>query len=101
MLLLLMLPLMAARAYAYDFSAVCSTGQTLYYNITDAVNHTVELTCPNHVEVDEEGYFISLYPWQNFQMPTGSITLPETVENNGVVYTVTSVGDFAFFIAKA
>ncbi|MBQ0128384.1 MAG: leucine-rich repeat protein, partial [bacterium] len=100
MLLLLMLPLMAARAYAYDFSAVCSTGQTLYYNITDAVNHTVELTCPNHVEVDEEGYFISLYPWQNFQMPTGSITLPETVENNGVVYTVTSVGDFAFFYCE-
>ncbi len=22
--------------YAYDFSAICETGQTLYYNITDS-----------------------------------------------------------------
>ena len=27
------------KGYAYDFSAVCSTGQTLYYEITDAANH--------------------------------------------------------------
>ena len=34
------------KMYAYDFSAVCETGQTLYYNITDAENHYVALVCP-------------------------------------------------------
>lgn len=36
------------NAYAYDFSAVCETGQTLYYNITNAEDHYVELTPPNN-----------------------------------------------------
>lgn len=34
------------KMYAFDFSAVCETGQTLYYNITDSTNHYVSLTCP-------------------------------------------------------
>ena len=37
------------KMYAYDFSAVCETGQTLYYNITNATNHYVELTYPGTV----------------------------------------------------
>ena len=47
-ILALLLALFAGlgTAYAYSFSAVCSTGQTLYYNITDATNHYVEITCP-------------------------------------------------------
>ena len=28
----------------FDFSAVCESGQTLYYRITDAEAHTVSLT---------------------------------------------------------
>ena len=32
---LLALLLMASRLFAYDFDAICSTGQTLYYNIND------------------------------------------------------------------
>ena len=27
------------KMYAYDFNAVCETGQRLYYNIIDATNH--------------------------------------------------------------
>ena len=34
------------KMYAYSFSAVCSTGQTLYYNNTNATNHYVEITFP-------------------------------------------------------
>ena len=36
-----------AQCFAYDFSAVCETGQTLYYKITDADKHYVELINPN------------------------------------------------------
>ena len=90
MLLLLMLPLMAAKAYAYDFSAVCSTGQTLYYNITDNGNHLVELTCPGTPYSPWDG-------WDGYTEPTGNITIPSTVTYNDVAYTVAAIGDDAFY----
>ena len=87
LLLLLMLPLMAAKAYAYDFSAVCSTGQTLYYNITDNESHLVELTCPGTND----------YPWNGYTEPEGHISIPSTVTYNDVEYTVSAIGDYAFY----
>ena len=70
---------------AYDFSAVCSTGQTLYYNITSDVEpYTVEVTS----EVDG-GYNT---------MPEGDLEIPETVEYNSITYSVTSIGDYAFYV---
>ena len=76
------------KSYAYDFSAVCSTGQTLYYNITDASNHYVELTCPGEPGGDS---------WPNtFTKPTGNITLPSNVTYGGTTYTVTAIGGWCF-----
>ena len=85
----LLLALLAGMgtAYAYSFSAVCPTGQTLYYNITDAANHYVELTCPGNPYDD---------PWEGAAKPTGAITLPSSVTYNGVNYTVKAIGDNAF-----
>ena len=76
------------RMYAYDFSAVCETGQTLYYNIIDAENHYVELTCPG--TVDHNG-------WLGFTKPTGDIILSESVQYNGITYVVTSISEYAFY----
>jgi hypothetical protein len=68
---------------AYDFSAVCSTGQTLYYNITSDVEpYTVEVTSETG-----SGY--------NTQ-PTGDLEIPETVEYNSITYSVISIGYVAF-----
>lgn len=73
------------KMYAsFDFSAVCETGQTLYYNIIDANNHYVELTCPGESS------------WTGFLKPTGNIILPENVQYNGSNYIVTSLGNYAF-----
>ena len=76
------------KGYAYDFSAVCETGQTLYYSITDAENHYVELTCPG-----DPGW----NGWDGYTKPTGDIILPEEVEYDGVTYTLTTIGDYAFY----
>lgn len=76
-----------SSASAYDFSSVCPTGQTLYYNITDLENHEVEFTYPS-----DDPY----NPWDDFTELEGSITLPETVTYNGEIYTVTAVGEHAF-----
>ncbi len=72
----------------FDFSAVCSTGQTLYYKITDATNHRVEITYPGS----------STYPWSGsaHNKPVGIIILPETVQYNGSSYRVTAIGSYAF-----
>lgn len=67
----------------YDFAAVCSSGQTLYYNILNTTNHHVEVTCPGDMFWD--------YP-----TPIGEVTIPNSVVNNGISYLVTSIGKYAF-----
>ena len=69
---------------AFDFYAVCSTGQTLYYNITDANNHYVEVTYPG------------VTPWTGYTKPTGSLAIPSSVSHNGVSYSVKSIGSNCF-----
>ena len=73
------------KTYAYDFSAVCSTGQTLYFNIVDANNHNVALTCPG------------TNSWSGFTKPVGDVVLSESVQYDGVTYTMTSIGNYAFY----
>ena len=79
-----------SSAFAYDFSAVCPTGQTLYYNIIySQTGHEVELTCPRP---EIYGY------WEGYSKPYGhDIEFPSTVEYNGVCYTVTKISSFAFY----
>lgn len=60
-------------AAAYDFE---SAG--IYYNITG--NNTVEVT---YSDLDHNSY-------------SGSISVPETVTNNGTEYSVTKIGGYAF-----
>ncbi len=77
------------KVYAtYDFSAVCPTGQTLYYTITDTINHYVAISCPGPETYND--------CWSGFTKPAGDITLPESVEYEGVNYLVTAIGDLAF-----
>ena len=74
---------MVGKMYAYDFSAICPSGQTLYYNITDAMNCEVEITQPG------TGYY-----W--FVFNNIDLVLPQTVYRNGLAYTVKAIGDGAF-----
>ena len=74
--------------WAFNFSAVCSTGQTLYYTITDATNHCVSVVAP--ASNDASG-------WNNFTKPTGALDIPATVVDGNVTYTVTSIETYAFY----
>ena len=86
--LLLALGLGMGTAQAYSFSATCSNGQTLYYNIINSANRWVEITYP--------GTSYSS-PWNGYAKPTGNITLPSSVSDNGINYTVKRIGDYAFY----
>ena len=73
------------KGFAYDFSKVCSTGQTLYYNI-DPSNRYVEITYPG----------TSAGSWSGYTKPTGNIILPSSVTYNGVTYSVKWIRQYAF-----
>ncbi len=72
----------------YDFSAICETGQTLYYRIIDAEQHWVKIVAPNGDNANG---------WNGYNKPAGDITLPETVEYDGTSYTVTEINSYAFY----
>ena len=78
--------LFGGYAMAYDFSAVCESGQTLYYNITsNAEPYTVEVT--DGGTVDYPSYFYCK-----------NLIIPSSVSFNGILYSVTSIGHGAFEI---
>ena len=77
--LVLALLMTAFTAISQKFSAVCESGQTLYYNIIDEENHYVELR--------REGY----------QLFSGDIIIPGEVTYNGTVYTVKGIGSMAYY----
>ena len=66
----------------YDFSAVCETGQRLYFKKT---GWNCCVVCPNTNAYDGHG-------WDGYTKPTGNMQIPCTVND----YTVTSIGSYAF-----
>ena len=75
---------MPQNVMAYDFYVANSAGQTLYYNI---VAGGVEVTYSN----SSNNYS------NNYSNITGSLVIPSSVENNGTTYTVTGIGQLAFY----
>ena len=73
-------PLMAQQAY--DF-----TDGQLYYKITDTANRKVAVV----PEQSNHPYY------DNYNKPTGAITIHATVVNGGNTYSVTSIGASAFY----
>lgn len=84
-LLLIFLVVISTNNYisAYSFSSVCSTGQTLYYNITSTVNKTVEVTSQNGLSYTNP--------------PNGYLAIPNSVNYNSVVYSIISIGKYTFY----
>ncbi len=100
--------------FCFDFSAVCSTGQTLYYNITS--DSTVQITCPGNYprtyQATSYGYYsntelLSAYciwshPYTYYRLvscfpePSGILCIPDSVSNGDSVFRVTSIGYCAF-----
>ena len=74
--------MLSLHAMAYDFSYT-HQGKTLYYNITS--DNTVEVTYPS------DNYF------QNNNYVSGDVVIPSSVTNNGTTYSVTSIGNDAFY----
>ena len=75
----------AGQAWAYDFSAVCSSGQTLYYTKISDTEVEVTYPLPNYI---------------GYPRPSGDMVIPDAViypESNGIMYSVRSIGREAFY----
>ena len=57
----------------------------IYYKITNATNKTVDITYRGNSALDYSDEY------------SGNVTIPESVSYNGNTYSVTSIGDFAFY----
>ena len=76
---------MVHTVWAYDFSVVVSSGQTLYFNID---SNTVSVTYPGTSSTQYNG---------GYTRPTGDLVIPSSVTYNGTTYSVTSIGYAAFY----
>lgn len=81
--------LLAGGAWAHDFSLTAASGQTLYFNILESAA-SVEVTYPNHDSYPVNG-------WGGYTRPVGNLRIPSSVVYNGVTYSVTTVGQLAFY----
>ena len=85
--LVLTISTMLSTVWAYDFSAVVSSGQRLYFNInSDTVS--VSVTYP-------ASYFYS--PYNGYTRPTGDLVIPSSVTYNGTTYQITIIDCYAFY----
>ena len=75
----------SASAQNYDFSAVCESGQTLYYRILSEQNQEVKVTFPNNNPIG----------WSGYARPEGDLVIPEFVEHEGITYTVVALDNNA------
>ena len=86
LIILIAITSFSQMVYAYDFSAVAPTGQTLYYNIRSG---GVEVTCPNYTNTIDD-------PWSSYSKPTGNLTIPDSVVYGDSAYSVIRIGYSAF-----
>ncbi len=90
--ILLMAMALPQSVFAYDFSAVAPTGQTLYYKIL--TSSTVGVVRPNvNPSFDGSGWSC----WVGYTMPTGSLIIPSTVTHGGTTYAVKVIDTMAFY----
>ena len=76
------------KAFAYDFSAVAPSGQTLYYKFI--YDGSVCVTYPSDANPNYNS------PYGNFTEPTGELTIPSTVNHNGSSYIVRYIDRYTF-----
>ena len=80
----LILTCIGIQTYAHDFEAVNNNGQTIYYKITSSSSpYSVAVTYKGDMSTSYKEYY-------------GAITIPSTVTNNNITYTVSLIDQFAF-----
>ena len=86
---------LTSKVFAYDFSSVAPSGQTLYYTFDYTTGGGgVEVTYPGVLDYDNQSYDNC---WSGYSKPIGNLTIPSSVSYGGNTYSVTSIGYWAFY----
>ena len=75
------------NVYAYHFSSVCSTGQSLYFDILTDSTVSVTFPCYNS--------YLGIY-YYGYSKPIGNLVIPDSVFHDSVYYKVVRIGSHAF-----
>lgn len=86
-LLIALACLTALPVKAYDFAVRLNYGDSLFFNVTDAVKREVKVVPPNAAGINY---------YAGHRQPSGVLNIPESVEYGGQSYTVTAIGERAF-----
>ncbi len=78
------------KAFAYDFWAVNSQGDTIFYRFIAGSDSTVKVTYEGTIQIFQGWVTVSGKAY------VGDITIPSTVTFNGKTYTVSTIGEYAF-----
>lgn len=81
LLFLILFACICTAVQAYDFAVKNADGKTIYYNYISKVAKTVEVT---YCVKASSSYYV------------GVIVIPSTVNKDGVEYSVTRIGMYAF-----
>ena len=89
---------------AYDFAEVVESGQTLYFQITDAVNHKAKIVNQSggrgytgrqeHAYIEQAGDGSWIY--STALQPKGDLVIPTSIKHGGQTYTVTAIDTLTF-----
>jgi hypothetical protein len=90
LLLIVLMSMFGAKASAYDIQVRNADGVTIWYNWIN--NHTeLAVTCEK----------FNWAGWSSNSYYSGNVVIPESVEYEGSTYSVTSIGESAFFLCSA
>lgn len=79
------------KAFAYDFWAVNNNGDTIFYRFIAGSDSTVQVTYEGTIQIFQGWVTVSGKGYN------GDITIPSTVTFNGKTYTVSTIGEYAFY----
>ncbi|MBQ3710649.1 MAG: leucine-rich repeat domain-containing protein [Bacteroidales bacterium] len=77
-----------AQQPLYDFSAICESGQRLYFKKLLGESQKVMVTYPSH-------------EYAEHPKPIGDLIIPTTVAYNDTIYTVTQINNGTFFFCDS
>ena len=87
LLLSLALMAMVQSAFAYHFSAIAPSGQTLYYDFFYIDSNSVAIVYPGNYN----------NPWSGYSKPTGHLIIPDSVTYLGHTYAVKQISTRSFW----
>ena len=89
--LIILFCMMSKALFSVDFVVVNDEGVSIHYNVVSETEKTVEVTRSGYTV-----YNTALEKYIRYEEYSGSISIPQTINYNEIIYNVTGLGSSAF-----